>query len=236
MNDVVKVVGGFLGGLAVGGAVGYFVQKKLQKKYAEIASAEIENVKDHYKLIRKEGYDPEKLVQYIQGEQADDSSSESYPQVLRDLGYSPEDGEGVVKNVFTDAAIDPDSLEEDGEGGYFSELQEYINARTPDEPYVISVGEYSETEVGYTQVAITYYEGDDVLTDEEGKVVPDVDRLIGTKSLTEFGKFSQDTNIVYVRNERLELDFEIIRDPREYVEVVLGQGARKQNLKMRDDD
>lgn len=52
-------------GLVIGGAVSFFVTKHfVQKKEREFANEEIEQIKNHYRIVRKEGdlADPEKLV------------------------------------------------------------------------------------------------------------------------------------------------------------------------------
>ena len=238
-NDIFKVLGGFVGGLAIGGLVGYFVQKKtLEVKYANIASAEIEDVKEHYRLVRKEGYEPPQVTVDIP------EKPEEYDQALKDLGYTSDDAPGTVKNIFDHAAVSEEYAksfekqeEEDSDvpDSYFSELQEMIEKRNPEEPYVISVGEFQEGDEN-DNVVLTYFEGDDNVVDESNVIVPDVNRLIGEEALTMFGKFSEDKNIVYVRNERLNLDFEIIRDHRSWTDSLLGIPKSNKIGKMREDD
>lgn len=247
MNDTVKIVGGFLAGLVVGGTIGYFVQKKqLEIKYANIATDEIADVKEHYRLIRKDGYDPDKLLEYADKDakltqkvvQVDRSEAlEDYKQTMKDLGYSEDDGPGTTKNVFTDAQVN-DLDEETGEESHFSELEALIAQRTPEVPYIISAAEYQEGAEEYSSTVLTAY-SDDVVVDEVNKVVPNIHQLIGESALTMFGKFSEDPNIVYIRNERLDIQFEIIQDDRTYTNVVLGidDGKEKRRVgKMQEDD
>ncbi len=72
------------------------------------------------------------------------------------------------------------------------------------------------------QVSLTYFDGDDVLVDDRDQPVPDPDDSIGEDHLGRFGVGSKDNNIVYVRNDRLELDFEILRSNGKYAQEVLG--------------
>lgn len=83
-------------------------------------------------------------------------------------------------------------------------------------PEVITPAEFGE--YGYPTSSLTYY-ADGVLEDEYFDVIPyeDIDNLIGLESLTHFGEFEDDS--VFVRNDRLETDFEILRDPRNYADV-----------------
>lgn len=59
----------FTAGLVVGGAISFFVTKHLvEKKERDIATQEIEQIKNHYRIIRKEGElaDPEKTMVFNQ--------------------------------------------------------------------------------------------------------------------------------------------------------------------------
>ena len=88
-------------------------------------------------------------------------------------------------------------------------------------PYPISIEEFMEDNEN-NKVTLTYYDGDDVLTDERDDVVRNISSLIGDDFLINFGNRSGDESIVYVRNEKLHLDAEVVRDERKYTEVILG--------------
>lgn len=94
--------------------------------------------------------------------------------------------------------------------------------RSPDHPYIIHQDEYSENESEYSQQSLTYYHGDDMLVDEHNMVVPNRDQLIGLSSITRFGHGTDDWNLLYVRNDELEIEFELIRVPFSYEESVQG--------------
>lgn len=81
-----------------------------------------------------------------------------------------------------------------------------------DEPYVISPYDFGELD-GYSEIELTYY-ADDTLEDDEGNIITDVDELVGSKSLLTFGEYEDDS--VFVRNERLKTDFQILKDYRTY--------------------
>ena len=61
-----------------------------------------------------------------------------------------------------------------------------------------------------------------MLVDENEDVVTDITNTIGDEALLSFGEISEDPDIVYVRNEKLAVDIEIIRMQESYKEVVLG--------------
>ena len=83
------------------------------------------------------------------------------------------------------------------------------------EPYVISPDDFASLD-GYNVVELTYYM-DGILEDEDYHIVTDADALIGPKALTTFGEYEDDA--VFVRNERLETDFQILMDYRTYDEA-----------------
>lgn len=242
-STILKVAGGFLAGSVVGFMAGYFVTRKSAEiAYAEIASEEINKFKEQHRLLRKEGVD---LDEILAGEAEISEEQEEYAKILEDNGYKvdldqlrevlasgvpvPSDPEVEEKtvNVFDGITVTDDL-----------EFEEYVANRDPREPFIISVSEFMSENDGLEKIVLKYYEGDDTLVGPQNSVVPDVERLIGGDALTEFGKFSEDANVVYVRNMRegVESDFEIHRDPGEYTEIVLGLNNRAPLMKMREDD
>lgn len=95
------------------------------------------------------------------------------------------------------------------------------------QPYVISDDEFAEgPEQGVHQsLSVKWYDDDQVLVDDQGQPIPDIRRTTGLLSKSGFGGVSGDPNIRYVRNERLEIDFEIAFDERSYTEAVLNYGT-----------
>ena len=87
-------------------------------------------------------------------------------------------------------------------------------AKKPSYTKVISPVELGDIE-WYKIVGLTYY-ADGVLADEDGNIV-NVDETIGAYALTQFGEYDDDA--VHVRNTKLETDFEVLLDERDYSEV-----------------
>lgn len=69
----------------------------------------------------------------------------------------------------------------------------------------------------YDTIEFTFY-ADDNLIDENGDVVMDIENTIGYDALTKFGLYEPDT--VYVRNERLQTDYIILLDQRNYADIM----------------
>lgn len=102
------------------------------------------------------------------------------------------------------------------------DLAEEETRRNPEHPYVISFEEFNENSFEHEQSSLTYYKGDDVLADEQDRMVYDVEAIVGSDNLVRFGHGSKDPNIVYVRNERTEADYEIALSDGKYAEEVTG--------------
>jgi hypothetical protein len=122
-------------------------------------------------------------------------------------------GATVVRNVFTDAVEIP---------GWNQEAEEA--SRHPESPYVISYLEYNENAYEHEQNSITYYKKDDLLADERDHVLDNVEAIVGVENLHLFGHGSLDPNVVYIRNERMEVDFEVTQRDVSYAELVGGVG------------
>lgn len=78
-------------------------------------------------------------------------------------------------------------------------------------PYIITPEEFDEN--GYETVSLTYY-ADKVLVDDMGDIVEDVDEVVGYDSLNHFGEYEEDS--VFVRDDRLKIDYEILLDTKNY--------------------
>jgi hypothetical protein len=103
-------------------------------------------------------------------------------------------------------------------------------------PYIVSVEEYMQERQDLDKVTLTYYEGDDVLCDDRDVAILDYETFIGNDALSRFGHLSKDPNVVYVRNEKIEIDYEILKDHRSFSEAVLGIREEKEVRRMREDD
>lgn len=122
----------------------------------------------------------------------------------------------VARNVFTEAEPTDEVWDQD--------LEEAKRAELIDgEPYIISHMEYNENEHDHEQTRLTYYAEDDVLVDEkESPIEADIDMVVGEDNLTRFGHGTMDNRMVYIRNHRLSMDFEVVKHDGAYSKVVLG--------------
>lgn len=84
-----------------------------------------------------------------------------------------------------------------------------------DRPYVISPDDFGDCD--YPTISLDYFEGDDTLTDDRGNIIDNVDELVGDDFAEHFGEYEDDS--VFIRNDSLGVDYEILRDYRSYSEV-----------------
>ena len=84
------------------------------------------------------------------------------------------------------------------------------------DPYVIPPEQFGEIEE-YDRISLTYY-ADHILADDCDEIIENVEDVIGFESLNHFGEYEDDS--VYVRNERLRVDYEVLLDLRTYTEVL----------------
>ena len=132
--------------------------------------------------------------------------------IAEDMKAEPETkAEEISHNVFVQRAV-LDSWDQEAEE----------SSRHAESPYVISHDEFMENSFEHQQNSLTYYRGDDTLVDERDQPIDEVEAVVGMENLRLFGHGSRDSNIVYIRNERIELDFEVTQNRGKYGEEVLG--------------
>jgi type IV secretory pathway VirB10-like protein len=282
VNKNVITAAAFAGGVVVGSGVTYLIvhkraNKKAQREWEEFANEEIKNVKDTYKLLRKEPpYDNpatavkayiERLdeLQYLSehaeeaaiqaaNEAAEEAVEEAEERVEEfveaveayeeehdsDFIITDEEAEAaqdpVVKNIFDEARRHIAERESARDPETFDALKN----RDARAPFHISTDDFMDDENEFSKITITYFEGDDTLIDERESIIPDIDGTVGRDNLHHFGEDSDSKDTVYVRNEKLQTDFEVVREEGTYTQMVLGVRDFKDNRpkirKMRDDE
>lgn len=207
--------------LTVGAAIGSAVTWKVIKtKYEQIAQEEIDSVREEYaNLMSKMKKKLKEDATYVEPQESDDEEV--------DDDYYPDDDERdftekeraqidyykmTSKYRGADDIKDDENDKEGDEGEYeFDGEVQYING-----PYVISPDDFACSPPGYNAQPLDYF-ADGILADSWGVEV-DLDETIGEDALNHFGEYVDD--IVHVRNERTEIDYEVTKDPRTYQEAV----------------
>lgn len=83
-------------------------------------------------------------------------------------------------------------------------------------PYIITPEEFGECD-GYGVVSL-YYHADGVLTDTQNEIIDYVDDVVGLDAFNHFGEYEDDS--VFVRNDKLKTDYEILRTEDKYSDIV----------------
>lgn len=175
---------------AAGAAVGSVVTwKLLRTKYEQIAQEEIDSVKEVY--ARRFEEDSEDAEDE---EESDGSTTADYRN----------------KPSLSEYAAKLNNL------NYVSEEGSEDMSKDDRIPYVISPDEFGE--VGYETASLTYY-ADGVLTSENDVPIPpeEIEDCVGPDALTSFGQYEEDS--VFVRDDSIKMDIEILRDTRTYAEL-----------------
>lgn len=180
----------FVAGAAIGSVVTW---KMVKTKYEQIAQEEIESVREAFGRSIDED-DTEESTEDESGIKGVDPDSPSVAEEIR----------GIVKKLGYVTEL-PEEKEENKE----EEEEEDMDSK----PYVISPDEFGDCE--YITVSLSYYL-DGIVTNEQGKIVANTDELIGEDFADHFGEYEDDS--VFVRNDRLGMDFEILKDYRDYYE------------------
>lgn len=227
-------------GLLVGGGIGALIAwKYLQSYYAEIALEEIAEMKAHYEAqAKKQKTGKWAKLDDLAAEVRRQEEREAYLKGLRQLGYDSEEAADADPKFdkaawLNEVVFHPTDEEAEDEGGVDTSRHYTQKDRDTSKPYVISYEEFAEEHDEFSKTTITYYEGDDTLCDEREEPIPDFAYYVGDDALTRFGDMSHDKNVVYVRNENISIDFEVVRDQGLYSRVVLGMEPPEKKPKVR---
>jgi hypothetical protein len=245
-------VGYFLGGICLGAAIGFYLGHRFNraKIYAEAfeqSEAEVEQIREVYQqkvMVAQSKPDLETVVEeagYSLVAESDTSEKRllkapvpisplpSRPKpmsevVLEEHGYEKIgelEPERLVEVASEVISTDPDWI-------WAKELE----SRDATFPYIIHEDEFRNNEMDYNQVTYNYYAEDDVLVDEDDHPLPHGDIVVGVENLR-FGHGTSDANLVYVRNDKLQLEMEICKNPRSYEQEILGLEHSETSEKMR---
>ena len=213
---------------AVGGALAAYsiLTRSLEEKYRVIAEEEIADAKRFYARLHKkdEFSDPVSALEQYAGkvEELEYVSQEGVMGVsVKEETPEVEEKIEEALEVVEEAAEEVKSIfDNDADDDFDYEAE--VRMRNSDRPYLITEAEFEENPEEYEQSTLTYYEGDDVLTDSRDKPIPDPDMIAGDDNLLRFGVGTDDPNRVHVRNDKLKMDFEILKSTGKFTTEVLG--------------
>ena len=192
----------------LGVAVGSVITRRyVEKKYEQIAQEEIDSVKEIFykKMAEIAKKDAEARIK------ADNAKEK--PNIIEYAAHLREQGYINYSDI----------VDEKNE-----EVEESMSV---DKPYVIAPEEFGELD-DYETISLIYY-ADHILADDNDEIVEDIEDVVGFDSLNSFGEYEDDS--VFVRNDRLKCDYEILLDQRRYSDVVNRKPINKKPHEVEDD-
>ena len=192
-------------GLCIFGAgvvAGAFVAARaVKEKYQQEAEEEIAEMREYYRELKKESTKVETAEDDTKEESKEEPKDDFKPieeleeakEIIKDKGY-------INYTHYNDTDIKENNKEE--------QVDE-------NEIYIIDPEEYGGENGEYDTATLTYFK-DGVLADEVDEIVP-YNIIGGEENLQPFKDYP-DCNAVYVRDDNIMVDYEILRDPYQYDE------------------
>lgn len=208
-----KVLLAFLIGAGVGGLTTYVLFKeKLEKEYEEAINEEIDGLIEIYAgkeidEIDSNGMTEEEYEERVAGITRKYCPGAEANEMRKNMIYRKPD----LNKVPYDAITKSSAGKEQG-------LLDPIDCTVP---RVITINDFTDDCQNYEKLSLYYYDDDDTLIDDKEEIISGVESLVGD-ALTRFGDGSNDPDIVYVRNDVMACDYEIVRYYRSYQVEILG--------------
>lgn len=199
----------FVLGAASGAAGAWYYAKK---RYEQIAQEEIDSVKESFGKLY--GEKEEKNVIPIEEAQEKSRQNREKPSVA---DYAKELSKHGYTNYSNAETISEKTEEEQAEQDrILGPAPVETNENPQENPYVISPEHFDEFD-DYDVISLMYY-ADGVLCDDNDEPIGDIANTVGDDAVLHFGEYDDDC--VYVRNDRLKVDYEILRSLKTYKEVL----------------
>lgn len=219
-----QAIGLGIAGLGVGVAIGFFFGYRWNKE------------KIKAEAFKKSEEEVEKIRNFYQSQVKVVEAKPSLDEVVEERGYSGEvvmerptrppvpvqEAPVLPRRDFTPGGIAKRHVEREKDKNEGWDYGTELANRVTDRPYIIHQDEYAQKEEGYEQVTFTYYAVDAVLTDEDESPVEDPEGSVGLDNLGNFGHGADDYHVLYIRNDRLEIDYEVCLVAASYRETVQG--------------
>jgi hypothetical protein len=206
--------------LVVGTIAGYsFSKYKLGKEFDKRLSEEIDATRRHYQRNKKH------LEIVEEKEDENDIPSDAKEALIEYQGGDPDEelemdtrrGSVIAQRKYTryhKGNVRPGDvvakIENQNEGEEPSNNQE-DEVRDRNRPYVISSEEFFQNESDHEQVTVSYIVEDQTLLDGENDPIKNFERMTGPITPHMFGLRSGEPHIVYIRNEEMATDLEVVR-------------------------
>lgn len=221
--------------LATGAAGGYFLaMKRLTKQFDQELTVQIAEAKKYYGELSQKQYptpaeavkdlienDTPPVVQEALKTYGGHVPRKTVP--LLDEALEEEEAGIVIREVIGDTG---NAKTEEFTKNIFAEPPVHVDlgqaVREPGRPYLITGDEFMADERNFTQITFTYYVGDHVLTNERDDVMDQINQIVGHANLEKAKDLPEGENVLYVRNEKYESEYEIVISQGKYSVEVAG--------------
>lgn len=166
---------------------------------------------DKYRKLAEEEFAAAKdIVNKVKGSKEDSNDGNQKIMTSYDID---EKNENVEKMVQAFDYSNVPKLEKDEDKG-----KEEEDMKRHDKPYIIDDVDFDDTDLNYDKDSLDYYIDDDSLVNTDGDLMEDIDEYVGRNNLdvfaTDIGR-----DVLYVRNDKYAVDYEIIKYKGGYKEV-----------------
>lgn len=203
----------FAAGAVIGSAVTW---KIVKTKYEQIAREEINSVKETFaKRHPRPVKDESESKRYLK--EVAEPFAEGFAKGVADGLANESSADQLDIRAYADKLRDLEYVNysnHNSAGGYSKQKDD--DGKTT-ASRIIRPEEFGESD-DYESISLTYY-SDGVLTyEDDTTIVEDADEIIGIDPSEHFGEYEDDS--VFIRNDELKCDYEILYDPRKFSDVV----------------
>lgn len=221
MNKIiVRIVAGVVaaGAVGVGGYFCYRWYRRRHKKDDEPIEAEY--IPYRADMIKHEKQADEPVVRDSDDKKhkPTDINKEKFSRQVS--AYMQTEGDKENFEAYLSSMENPEEDEPDDE--YDDDDETDISEEDrPDGPYEITAGEFCNNRTYYDKVSVNYFVEDDVVADDRDEVMENATRVLG--DLQAAFSSPRARSIIYIRNEALEVDYEVSFVDGSYRKEVLHQ-------------
>lgn len=189
----------FAAGAVIGSVATYFLVKD---KFEKQAQEDIDSVKEVFNRRMKEQSNNQEVEEKEEEVEEVKEEVTQYEKLASSYSTfsngSDEEADSMLEDKYENRNIEVDSPD-----------------MIIDEPYIIAPEEFGALD-GYDLISLDYY-SDGVLTDDCEEIIENEEEIVGKDYAEHFGEYEEDA--VYVRNDRLKADYEILKDVRKFSDV-----------------
>lgn len=206
MNNTIKLILAFAGGLVAGGAAMWYYNQSKKDEYREVLEMENECLKGYVDELEKE--------LDIGKKKEDEEMAKFHKEIERVRNL-----QGVYTPMFVNDTVgrhhddEEDEMEDLSECELVPAVEEEETHKPVTDPYVISMDEFGEDD--YETESLTMYGDGAILNEDEIELdSEEINDNLGMRNLMDMGENGVYTK--YIRNDNTHIDYEVVYDYRRY--------------------